>query len=255
MIAAYAPMRATVRRKRLKAAQAVTERQAVDDVARLLDVRYKALCRELRRGNMRKRLSKLDSSSDLSKALNIDWAAWIKDFIKHLRAALIPIILAVQKVEAEYWATHGGKYDAGDPNDVIDGYEARTGQPLSAIGDTTQTGVLNTIRNWYSDPGQPFKSLLTKIGVFFSAARAADIVATESTNIASEVAGDAGPKMGATHWLWDLAPEDGPFPCQACVDKSEGGPYAFDDPTAKRPPIHPKDRCGMIYVNSAGVEV
>lgn len=239
------PMRETVRRRKVKTAMAAGEQQAAQQIAALLDRRFKILKRELRRANLRKRLYKAQrDTGDLTKALGVDWRQWIDDLATGIKQALGGIARGVQDVEAQYWLNRGKHLDPVDAQDVIAAYEIRTGRQITGIGEDTRDRVLTAISDWYNtDDDLP--SLINQLGQYFSPERAALIARTESAYIASQVTQDAMAKFGIRKWNFDLAADKGQWPCQTCIDYAARNPHEMTDPF---PPLHPGDRCGVSYV-------
>ena len=267
-----APMREVQRRKRLRKAIATGEAEASAQIAKLLDQRYSAIKRDLRRAHLRTRLKKglrteqalydalvkdqslgIDNTqarlvylNALEKALGDSWFSWIADFINGVKQSLSSIVNRVQDVESQYWLTRGGAFEPVDPQKVIAAYEARTGRQIANIGEDTKQDVLNEISRWYNSD-EDFPTLITNLGQWFSPARAETIARSETAHIASQVALDAMEKFGIDFWNFDLTPHENTseFPCQRCVDYAAQNPHKRGD---KMPPLHPRCDDGVVYV-------
>lgn len=237
------PMRSTVRQARIKRAYAQAEPVMTALVAQSLDRQYKALKRDLRRGNLHKRLSKAAPSlpDDLAKGI---WPDWIKSFAQGIKDALGNFVQALQNIEVVYWDSYGKVFDPTAPASVIDAYEARVGRQIVDIAESVKNDALTEIAKWY-DSGQPFSDLLTSLGQYFSEARAETIARTELSFLQSQVARNAMEQQRIEKFNVVLAPDDGPWPCATCVAQAEANPHNISD---DMPPYHPRDRCGVEYV-------
>lgn len=258
------PMRETQRRKLIRKAQGRGEREAATNIHQLLDQRYKVLKRELRRANLRKRLKKTVTPNfgNIDELINrtiekqmqqIDdalfkadggWLGWIESFANGIKNALSNIVSGVFGVEEEYWLNRGEHLDPVDPLDVIDAYEARTGRQIRNIGEDTKNNVLREIADWYNTT-ESLPELIARLGQYFSESRAEMIARTESAFISSQVSLNAMQQFGIDQWNFDLAPDEGPYPCPQCIDYAARNPHGISD---QFPPLHPNDRCGIVYV-------
>lgn len=244
------PMRATTRRLHVQQALANGERQASADIAALLDRQFRTLKRELRRANLRKRMEKASHTGAPADALYKDdgWAAWVAAFTLALRQGLKPMVLALLAVEAQYWASHGRRYQEPDADALIGQYETRTHRPLSQIADDTRAWVLAAVTAWYAS-GETLPDLLDRLQQYFAPDRAEMIARTESAYAAAQVALDAMVQQGVNQWNLDLAPEENGFPCPICLEIADANPHGLGD---ELPPYHPNDRCGVTYLMDWG---
>lgn len=254
MTVATRPMRATVRRRLIRQAQTTGEREAAGRIAKLLDRQRKALNRELRQSNLRKRLAKAarDSGSP-AQALYKDggWHAWAQQFTDGIKDALSSLVERITGVESEYWDSRGKYLDPASSADVIAAYETRVGRQIAEIAEDTRANVIAEVTRWYnSDEDLP--ALIDRLGQYFTPERAEMIARTETAFVSSQVALNAMNQFGISLWNFDLAPDEGPFPCAECVDYAAANPHHLSDDF---PPLHPGDRCGVVYVTEDGDEV
>lgn len=248
-------MRAVQRRRLLNAAHDRGTQRIQAVVFPLLQRRFRVVKRELRRANLRKRLTKdfrrhgaffkQDDGSDE------DWLTWLDDFDGNLRDVLSTTAEDMLATETKFWLTRAVRPAEIDPARVVDEYEAREGKQIKRIGESTKQDTLSTVTDWYNtDASLP--ELFDQLEPIYGMPRAETIGRTESTYITSQVSLDMMNHFDVTAWNWDLADEDGEWPCEECIAMANGGPYAPGD---DMPPIHPRDRCGMVYANADGSEL
>lgn len=247
------PMRETIHRKRLQRAIDAQQAQVEAVVFALLDKRYKALKRELRQANLRKRLHKVVTpgadmalqQQQVAGALFKDgWRDWIETFAQGVQQVLTPVVTAVQQVETEYWASYNQQLTAQPPEQVMADAQARDGLSVGDIPEGTRSDVISAITTWFNGDGS-LPDLIGQLGQFFSRARAAVIAVTEMVRAGVQVMVNAMHQFGVVEWNFDLAPENGPYPCDQCVAYANANPHKLGDPF---PPLHPSDRCGVVYV-------
>lgn len=239
------PMPETKRRRLISRAIRSGEDKAASRIARMLDQRKKALFRELRRANLRKRLVKAEKQQQPPEsASGVDWTTWITLFAQGLKTSLVPVAEDIYAVEQQYWTTRDQTLGPLNVDDVIDAYEARVGRQISEIGMTTRNDVIREITTWYNSDA-PFTDLLDRLNTYFSPERAEMIARTESQFIAAQIADDTMDQLGISQFNVDLAPEMGGYPCQYCIDQAAANPHNRGD---QMPPFHPSCRCGVSYI-------
>lgn len=248
-------MRAVQRRRLLNGAhdRSTAAIQAV--VYPILQRRFKVVKRSLRRANLRKRLTKnlqryggffkQDDGSDE------DWLSWIDDFDGNLRDVLSTAAEDMLVTETKFWTSRALRPDPVDPGRIVDEYEARQGKQIKQIAEDTKQLTLSTVTDWYNTDAS-LRELIDSLDPIYGVSRAETIARTESTYITSQVSYDMMNHFAVPAWNWDLADEDGEWPCEECIAKADGGPYAPDD---DMPPLHPRDRCGVVYANADGTEM
>src|SRR5574337_55300 len=238
-------LRQTQRRRRLKTVLSTQEQIVARDVAILLDKQYKALKRDLRRANFRKRAIHAQINGDLSKAVGLDWHAWMENFTASLKDTLGQAVDVLHQVERWFWRDYDVDLGTLDPAVVIRAYEARAGRQITDIADDTRNKVLHEITDWYNDPEQTLPDLIEKLGQYFSPERAESIARTETSHIASQVARDTMEQLNLDHFNVDLAAEEGGFPCTFCIAQAAANPHLLSD---DMPPYHVLCRCNVAYV-------
>lgn len=239
------PMTNTQRRRALIRALRAGEAQAQTKVAALLNQRYNHLKREIRKGNLRKKLYKAqrDGKPD---GTAVDWTAWVTLFTIGIKTALTPIIENCYEVEKQYWLSRGKTIQPLNVDAVIKAYEARVGRQFSEIGEHTHSDVLHDIIIWHATQ-ETLPDLIDSMKQYFSDSRADNIARTDGVGLSSQVGVDTMRHLGITGFNWDLAPEMNGYPCQACIDKASMNPHPIG---ADMPPLHNYCRCGYSYVDN-----
>lgn len=246
-------MRETQRRRLLNGARDRGETAIRATVAPLLTRRYKQLGRELRRANLRKRLRQNERRTGLlfKQDDSEGWQDWIDTFSQALYDAMLPVAEEFWSVETKFWLTRAGRPDPVNAAKVIQDYLAREGRQIKRIAEDTRDDTLATITDWYNtDASLP--ELIDQLEQFYGGYRAETIGRTETSFITSGVSLDMMHQFDVAAWNWDLADEDGEWPCDDCIAMAQGGPYQPGDPM---PPLHPRDRCGVVYANADGSEL
>lgn len=247
------PQSATYRRRQLDLARTRGEQLVERDILPVLQARYRALSRELRQGNLRKRLKKsggilLRKEGETEQST---WDAWIAQFENALTAALADGAGFIWDVDVRYFASFNYPTFPFNAAQLIAAYRRRLGTQITNIGGNTEVYVNQAIADWYkTDAGLP--ELIGMLEQFFSPARARLIAVTEMAYVASQVAHDMMVKYGITQWQWD-AFLDG-VTCDLCLDlmaQSKKKPFGIDDPMPPDP-SHPGCRCGVYFI---GVDV
>src|SRR5581483_4461686 len=224
-------MRETQRRRLLNSAVARAEKEVKTAVLRLLERRYKALKRELRRANLRKRLLKTDGILQKDDG---GWQDWIDEFTNTVQETIAGVVKWVADVESRYWASRGKPVINFDPYKVVDDYQARIGRNIRDIPHDTLSDVQQAISDWYkTDKGLP--ELIDDLGQYFDENRASRIATTEMVNVTSEVAREQMLAYGITAWKWDAFNDS--VTCPVCADLN-GQTFSVDDLDAY-PPNHP----------------
>lgn len=248
-------MRAVQRRRLLNAAhdRSTAAIQAV--VFPILQRRFRVVKRELRRANLRKRLTKnMQRRGDLFKqddGSDEDWLTWIEDFDGNLRDSLNTAAEDMLATESKFWLSRALRPDPVDPARIVDEYEAREGKQIKRIAEDTKQQTLSTVTDWYNTDAS-LRELIDQLDPIYGMSRAETIARTESTYITSQVSLDMMHHFDVGAWNWDLADEVGGWPCEECIAMADGGPYQPGDPM---PPLHPRDRCGVVYANADGSEL
>ncbi len=248
-------MREITRRKLIDQARQQAEQNLAQQVYLLLNKRYKAVGRDLRRANLRKRVTRnLKTDNILLKDDDLGWPEWIEFFTHSLEQLVVPVIENVQSIEIKYWQSRNILVPEVDPQIILANSQLRLGRQLREIGQDTRDSVLSSISQWYnSDVGLP--ELIAGLRSLFSEARADSISRTESGYLSSSVAYETMRKLGILWWNWDLGPKRGIFPCPICVGQAKRNPHRIGD---KMPPdgSHPGGcRCGVSYASADGSRV
>ena len=232
-------MRLVERRRLIKKTRAAVEAKVTQVVLTQLQSRYRSLKRELRKGNLRKRLRKFEKAvipanpSPPPVQPGADgWQDWIDAFSAALTDALMEGADQIGSIENEIWASRGMPQYIVDPAKVVEAYQARTGRQITNIGQDTQDAVLQAISDWKNtDAGLP--TLLEDLGQYFDESRAATIAATETAYATSEVALDQMQQYGINRFQWDGF--DDWLQCLDCADLNGQIFDVGDD----MPPLHP----------------
>jgi hypothetical protein len=241
MTTLLAPMRETERKRLIRRTVAEGRKQATAAIFKSLDRRYKVLKRELRRANLRKRLTKnLRDTGTLLRKDDGDWVDWINQFGLDVKDSLKPIVFGVYDTEGKYWQNRGQHLDPLDADVIFQRYEARQGRQISDLGAETRDKVLADITDWYNS-NKSLPELIDTLGQYFSEDRAAMIAETESQFIVSEVARDAMGQFGIKKFDVDLGIEA----CEECFAQADTNPHDSGD---DMPPYHPRCDCGVMYV-------
>lgn len=246
-------MREVQRRRLLIGARDRGERSIQQVIAPLFNKRFKTLNRELRRARYNKRLH-ADGAKIAALYKQDDdesWQEWIDQFTTALETALPPIAEDFYDIEGKFWVARQSRPDPVEAQRIIDAYLARDGRQIKNIATETRDDTLATITDWYNtDASLP--ELIDQLEQYYSPSRAETIARTETSYITSGVSLDMMRQFGVGYWNWDLADEDGEWPCDDCVAKAQANPHSADEET---PPLHPRDRCGMVYANADGSPV
>lgn len=247
-------MREVQRRALLTHVRDQGEHQIAHIVQPFLTRRYKQITRELRRAKFNKRLRPGPKLADLYKQdaeLDQEWQTWIEEFDRALTDAMMPVIVDAYDVETKFWLTRQLRPDPVNAAKILDNYLNREGRQIKNIAENTRDDTLAMITDWYNtDAGLP--ELIDQLGQFYNDYRAETIGRTESTFITSSVSLDMMNQFDVQAWTWDLADEDGEWPCEECKAMAQAGPY---QPGDEMPPLHPRCRCGMVYANADGSEL
>lgn len=242
-----AAMRETQRRKLLHSAHKLAEEKLKAEAAKLLRLRYRALKRELRRANFRKRLRKTDGILQKNDG---EWQRWIDEFSAAFQKALQDVVNLFTGVEGEYFTSHGGKPLTLDPQKVVLDYQDRIGRQITRIAEETLTQTQSKIADWYNtDEGLP--DLIDDLGSLYGEDRAELIARTEAGFIRSQVALESMNFYGIGRWIWDSAMEA--RTCEFCASMHG---KVFDISDAMPPDAsHPDCLCGVVYANDDGSEL
>jgi len=247
-------MRATQRRKLLLSVRDRTEPVAAAAIYNILQRRYAWLKRDLRRANLRKRIAKAHDfalDTELFKEnTDASWDSWINSFGVDLQSIFTPVVTELYDTESKFWLTRNKRPAPVDPASLFEAYQLRTGRKITSIGRDTETDVLSAIHDWYNtDASLP--ELIDQLSPQFGMSRAESIARTESTYITSQVSLNIMHQFGVQYWNWDLADEDGDWPCSICVALAQGNPYKVGDPM---PPdnSHVRCRCGTVPATEDG---
>ena len=239
------PMTQTQRKRLMNKALRSGEKKAAEKIAVLLTQRYNHLKREIRKGNLRKKLYKAqrDGKPDGS---GVDWTTWIALFTVGIKAALTPIVEECYEVEKVYWLSRGKTLYPLDVAATLKAYEARVGRQFSEIGEHTHSDVLRDIIIWHTTP-ESMSELITGLAKYFSDSRADNIARTDGVGLSSQVGADVMAHLGITGFNVDLAPEENGYPCPRCIAEAEANPHQLGD---QMPPFHNFCRCGYSYVDN-----
>lgn len=240
-------MRETQRRRLLYEAHEKATQEIKAEVYRLLQQRFKALKRELRRANLRKRLRKTDGI--LTKDSG-DWTNWITEFTNSLQSILSSIVSHFASVETSYFTSRGKAPIQYDPQQVVTNYHDKIGARITRIADDTLASVQNSVTDWYnSDAALP--DLIDDLSGMFDENRAELIARTEAGFVRSEVALQSMQEYGISKWIWDSAMES--RTCEFCASMN-GSVHDVSEPM---PPdaSHPDCLCGIVYADDNGGEL
>ena len=258
-------MRLVQRRRLIKKTRAAAEAKVAKVVYDQLQSRFRSLKRELRKGNLRKRLKKFYKSQALAKAgqdqppadplqnPGMDpqaWQDWMDSFVDTLVEALEDGADEVGTVESEIWTERGYPKYTVTPQMVIDNYMARYGRQITDISDDTRDAVINTVEEWYNtNEGLP--SLISSLTQHFDMTRAELIAATEMGYVSSEISYEMMIDFGINKWIWDAF--DDWITCPLC-ESLNGQVFNVED---KMPPdaSHPRCRCGVLFADDDGIEL
>ena len=214
-----------------------------DTATTLFDKRFKAVKRDLRRANLKKRLAK---TQGLYKDDVGDWNEWISAFTTALEDAIEGGIETMYDIENEMWRSYGQQPVEYAPVEVLRAYESRIGRLIKNIGVDTLSSTQRAISDWYlTDQGLP--QLIDQLEQYYSPARAELIAYTEMSGVASQVALDVMTQYNVPKWLWDAGGEA----CPECQALQAGNPYVPGDPM---PPdaSHPHCLCSVVYADANG---
>lgn len=238
---------AVYRRRQIDNAKRKGENLVKAELLPVLQSRYKSLSRELRQGNLRKRLHKDELT--LQKAAGDTWKSWFGLFDKTLKKSLGTGAGYLWDTETKYFVSMNYPTFPFKADDVLDAYQARVGTQITNISANTETYVNQAITDWYkTDQGLP--DLIGMLEQFFSPARAELIATTEMAYVASQVSLEMMNNYDIEYWQWDAFNEE--RTCDECMDlmaQSKQKPFTKDDPM---PPQHPACRCGTYWI---GVDV
>lgn len=246
------PQGAVFRRRQVDVAKIRGERSLVNTLRPVLSARYKSLSRDLRRSNLRKRLSKNDGLLHKAGEQN-GWQEWNNVFVNTLYDSLDDGLGYIWDAEQRYWISHDFPTFPYNSQEVLVQYQSaqRDATRIKNIPVDTETMVNETIAEWFrTDQGLP--ALIDLLEPIFGAARAELIATTEMGYVSSYVARGMMQNYGISQWYWD-AFDDG-VTCDICLDlmvQSKRTPFTLDDPMPPDP-SHPRCRCGVYYV---GVDI
>jgi len=251
-------MRLVERRRLIKKARAAAEEKSAAAVLSQLQSRYRSLKRELRKGNLHKRMAKFEKAKALPPGPEAQaiqpgadgWQEWIDAFTTALTEALMEGADKIGSIEGAVWESRGMPRFVFDPAKVVAAYQSRTGKQIKKIGEDTRDHVLQDVTDWYNtDAGLP--SLLEDLGEYFGEARAALIAATETAYITSELADEQMGQYGINKWIWSSFNDW--IRCPKCEDL-DGQVFNRGDPM---PPdaSHPGCRCDVIFADDSGEEM
>jgi hypothetical protein len=212
-----------VKHRRLaQKAKAAGIARVAETAGMLFDKRFKAVKRDLRRSNLKKRLAK---TQGLYKDGVQDWQEWTAAFSTLLSQAIEEGIASMYDVENEFWRSYGQAPTTYAPTEVLHAYEDRIGRQIKNIADDTLADTQQAISEWYlTDQGLP--ELLDQLEQYYSPARAELIGYTEMSGVASQVALDVMTQYNVPKWLWDAGGEA----CPECQDLQANNPYVPGDP-------------------------
>ncbi len=241
---------AVYRRRQINTARTQGEQRIERAVLPVLQARYRALSRELRRGNLRKRL--LKNGGQLLKQGEADtWDKWEVFFTEILTNTLTDSAGYVWDAEQRYFISNGLQPYRIDYKDVITRYQMRMPRNISNIAEHTERDVNKAIADWFNtDRGLP--DLIRDLEQYFSPSRAELIATTEMAYVSSTIADMMMAEYHIQEWQWD-AFQDG-VTCELCfslMEQSKLHPFRRGDPMPPDP-SHPRCRCGVYYI---GVDV
>jgi hypothetical protein len=240
---------AVYRRRQIMKARTGGEREVKRAIYPLMQKQFKAIERELRKANLRKRIKKA-RATDMTGLLS-GWATWEALFSQTLKNALDLGSLGVWTTEAEYFKATGDRSPRITRREVLDNYFDRSDTRITDISNTTEKAVNDAIAKWYNtEAGLP--ELIAILERWFDPARAELIATTEMAYVASAYAYNMMQDFGIKKWQWD-AFQDG-VTCDLCLDlmeQSKQTPFDVDDPMPPDP-SHPNCRCGVYFI---GVDV
>lgn len=240
-------MRETQRRRLLYRAHKRAQSELKAEVLRLLERRFKALKRELRRANLRKRLKKTDG---VFQKVDSGWPAWAEDFSSEFQSALLGIVELFASIENDYFESHGEPRAPLDYSAVINDYHDRIGRKIKDIAEETLLLSQDKIRDWYGTD-KSLRELIDELASIFGESRAETIARTEAGFVRSQVAYEMMRHHGIGKWIWDSALED--RTCSFCSGKHG---LVFDLVDAMPPDAsHPNCLCGIVYANDDGSEL
>ena len=231
-------LRMTQRRTIMTAARDKVEQRIQSMVSTALARRFAQLKRELRRGNLRKRLHKADNPL---KGPNNDWQPWVDEFTAALLSEMMAGVDDLFAAENSFWTSGGQPPAVWNTQQVVDKYQSRIGRQIKNIGQDTLANTQQTIADWYTTE-QTLPELIDTLSQWYSPARAEMIATTEATGLAAQVGGAMMEHFGITRWRWDAFPD-------ACPDCLELNGQTFDQAdTDSYPPNHPNCRCGQYFL-------
>lgn len=235
-------MRETQRRRLLYQAQQNVTAKIKSRVALLLAQRFKALKRELRRANLRKRLKKFDGILQKDDG---GWVDWTDEFSSELNDLLMEAVDEFGGVESDYFTSHGEMPLNLDPQKVVLDYHDRVGRLITDIATRTLKDTQDAVTAWYNSP-EGLPALIDDLAPMFGDDRAELIARTESGFVRSQVALEAMQTYGIDEWIWDSAMEA--RTCEFCRSM-HGTVHSLDD---EMPPdaSHPDCLCGIVYARN-----
>jgi len=237
-------LRMTQRRTMVDKSRRAGEGRITRTLSPLFARRFAALKRELRRANLRKRLTKADG---LYKDNGADWAAWAQDFEDALSRAMMSVIDGLYKTENDFWQSRGKPPKTWDSRETLERYQTRIGRRIKDIADDTLKSVQDDIAKWY-DSEDPLPDLIETLSQYFSTARAEAIAATEATGLASQVAYDMMNYFGIKKWRWDAI-----LDWAVCAECAGVNGQTFDtEDNDAYPPLHVSCRCGIFFLEEEG---
>lgn len=243
------PQSNVYRRRQIMLAQDRGEKLIARAIQPVLDVRYKALSRELRQGNLRKRLKKFGGDYEKAKIPD-DKKKWRVFFRETLQNSIREAGNITWAVEQSYFQSRGFPPIIMTA-EVLQQYFARSDTRITGITQNMEIHINDMIARWFNtDAGLP--ELIEQLSGLFNENKATLIATTETRYVASEVALNTMSTYNIERWQWD-AFDDGRT-CETCMDlmvQSRSVPFYRGDPMPPDP-SHPGCRCGVYYV---GVDV
>ena len=242
---------AVYRRQQINSARRQGEQAIERAILPAFQARYKIFSRELRRGNLRKRLSKTDGQLFKVEEDAETWDRWEIYFTEVLKNSIIGSTPWVWNAEQSFFRSNGYEPFRIDPQDVLAQYQMRMRRNLGDIAANTKRDVERAVVTWYNSPrGLP--DLIRDLEQYFSPSRASLIGTTEMAYVSSTVADLMMGQYGIQLWQWDAFQDGVTCPlCFSLMEQSRQTPFRRGDPMPPDP-SHPRCRCGVYFI---GIDV
>lgn len=240
---------AVYRRRQINSARDQGEQSIERVILPALQSRYRAVARDLRKGNLRKRFVK--SGGDLFKSEADTWEGWEVYFTETLKNSLVTSVSFVWDAEQRYFISNEFQPFRIDPAEVLARYQMRVQRNIGDIAVDTKRDVNKAVVDWFNS-GRGLPELISELQQYFSSSRASLIASTEMAYVASTIADMMMGEYGIQEWQWD-AFRDG-VTCGLCfglMEQSRLVPFRRGDPMPPDP-SHPRCRCGVYFI---GVDV